>query len=152
MKQCVKVPFGEICFIWVCAKWVSKLWILSEKSRNFDKKSNPNQSKPNQSEPSQSKPNQSEPNQSKPNQSKPNQRKPNQSNLNFLKSPRAPWSYFFVQFLLCFAETMCELCFPDALFCLSLRWKSMALWSSAHKGEFIENPFWTTFVPCGVGK
>ncbi len=61
----------------MCAKWVPKLWILSEKSKNFDKKS--------------------EPNQSKPNQSKPNQSKPNQSKWNFLKSPRAPWSYFWDQ-------------------------------------------------------
>ncbi len=44
--------------------------MLSEKSKNFDSKSNPNKSEPNQS-------------------------KPNQSNRNFLKSPRAPWSYFF---------------------------------------------------------
>ncbi len=35
MKQCIKVPFGQICSIWMCAKWVPK---LSEKSRNFDKK------------------------------------------------------------------------------------------------------------------
>ncbi len=84
-KQCVKVLFGQICSIWVCAKWVPKLWILSEKSKNFDKKSDPNQSEPNHSEP----------NHSRPNQSKPNQSKPNQSNWNFLKSPRAPWSYFF---------------------------------------------------------
>ncbi len=47
------------------------------------------------SKPNQSEPNQSELNQSEPNQSKPNQSKPNQSNWNFLKSPRAPWSYFF---------------------------------------------------------
>ncbi len=57
--------------------------------------SNHLKSKPNQSEPNQSEPNQSEPNQSRPNQSKPNQSKPNQSNWNFLKSPRAPWSYFW---------------------------------------------------------
>ncbi len=50
--------------------------MLSEKSENFDKKSNPYQSKPNQS-------------------------KPNQSNRNFLKSPRAPWSYFCVFVLVC---------------------------------------------------
>ncbi len=65
--------------------------VLSGKSKNFDKKSDPNQSEPNQSEP-----NQSKLNQSKPNQSKPNQSEPNQSNWNFLKSPRAPWSYFFI--------------------------------------------------------
>ncbi len=76
----------------MCAKWVPKLWILSEKSKNFDKKCDPNQSEPNQSEPNQSKPNQSKPNQSEQNQSKPNQSNPNQ---NFLKSRRAPWSYFF---------------------------------------------------------
>ncbi len=45
-KQCVKVPFDQICSIWVCTKWVPKLWILSEKSKNFDKKSKPNQSEP----------------------------------------------------------------------------------------------------------
>ncbi len=38
MKQCVKVPFCQICFIWVCAKWVPKLWILSEKVRILTKK------------------------------------------------------------------------------------------------------------------
>ncbi len=38
VKQCVNVPFGQICSIWVCAKWVPKLWILSEKCKNFDKK------------------------------------------------------------------------------------------------------------------
>ncbi len=85
VKQCIKVPFGQICSIWVCAKWVPILWMLSEKSKHFDEKCNPNQSKPNQSEP----------NQSKPNQSKPNQTKPNQSNQNFLKSPWAAWSYFW---------------------------------------------------------
>ncbi len=53
--------------------------MLSEKSKNFDKKSDLNQSEPNQRE---------------LNQSKPKQSKPNQSNRNFLKSPRAPWSYF----------------------------------------------------------
>ncbi len=41
-------------------------------------------------------PNQSEPNQSDPNQSKPNLSKPNQCNWNFLKSPGAPWSFFFL--------------------------------------------------------
>ncbi len=67
MKQCTKVPFGWICSIWVCAKWVAKLWMLSEKSKNFGlKKSDPNQSEP------------------------------NQSNWNFLKSPRAPWSFFLL--------------------------------------------------------
>ncbi len=70
------------------------------KKEEFWQKSDPNQSEPNQSEPNQSdlnqsKPNLSDPNQSKPNQSKPNQSKLNQSNWNFLKSPRAPWSYFF---------------------------------------------------------
>ena len=35
VKQCIKVPFGKICSIWVCAKWVPKLWMLSEKSKNF---------------------------------------------------------------------------------------------------------------------
>ncbi len=85
MKQCIKVPFGQICSIYMCAKWGPKLWILSEKSKNFDKKSEPNQSEPNQSKA----------NQSKPNEIKPNQSKPNQSKWNFLKSPRAPWSYFF---------------------------------------------------------
>ncbi len=38
VKQCVKVPFGQICSIWVCAKWVPKLWMLSEKSKTFDEK------------------------------------------------------------------------------------------------------------------
>ncbi len=80
VKECVKVLFCQICSIWVCAKWVHKLWILSEKSKDFDKKRDPNQSEPHQSEPNQSEPNQSE---------------PNQSNWNFLKSPRAPWSYFW---------------------------------------------------------
>ncbi len=91
------------------------LWILSEKSKNFDEKSNPNQSEPNQSEP-----NQSKPNQSKPNQSKLNQSKPNQSKWNFLKSLRAPWSYFCFHFsrassIYCFVSTFyCfKSCFHD---------------------------------------
>ena len=84
MKQYVKVPFGCVLNEFPsCAYWVKKVRILT-------KKNNPNQSKPNQSKPNQSKPNQSEPNQSEPNQSK-----PNQSNWKLLKSPRAPWSYFF---------------------------------------------------------
>ncbi len=41
---------------------------------------------------------------SKPNQSKPNQIEPNQSDWNFLKSPRAPWSYF------CFKPNFCTQC------------------------------------------
>ncbi len=68
----------------------SKVVNFEWKKWEFWQKSNPNQSEPNQSEP-----NQSKLNQSKPNQSKSNQSKPNQSNWNFLKSPWAPWSYFW---------------------------------------------------------
>ena len=66
VKQCVKVPFGQFCSVCMCTKWVPKLWMLSEKSMNFWQKSDQNQSEQNQSE----------------------------GNQNFLKSLRAPWSYF----------------------------------------------------------
>ncbi len=38
VKQCIKIPFDQICSIWVCGKWVCKLWMSNEKSKNFDKK------------------------------------------------------------------------------------------------------------------
>ncbi len=85
VKQCVKVLFGYICSICMCTKRIPKLWMLSEKSKNFWQKCDQNQSEQNQNEW----------NQSEGNQSKPNQSKPNQSNWNFLKPPRAPWSYSF---------------------------------------------------------
>ncbi len=71
----------------VLNKFPNLLWMLSEKSKNFDEKSNLNQSKPNQS--------------------KPNQSKPNQRNRNCLKSPRAPWRYFWVAKVLSCASFCC---------------------------------------------
>ncbi len=82
VKQCVKVPFGYIYSICVllnefpsCECWVKKQEFLM-------KKRDQHQSEQNQSEQNQSEWNQSEWNQSEWNQ-------------NFLKSPWAPWSYFF---------------------------------------------------------
>ncbi len=77
----------------MCTKWVPKFWMLSDKSKNFWQKSEGNQSEGNQSEGNQSEGNQSEWNQSEQNQSEQNQSEQNQ---NFLKSLRAPWSFFQV--------------------------------------------------------
>ncbi len=122
-------------------------------------KSKPDQSEPNQSEPNQSDPNQSKPNLSDSNQRKPNQSKPNQSNWNFLKSPRAPWSYFFItmhnsqaqeQFLSAWLRGLGggntpgyfywspwpQLTFP---ICVFMRSHNFSCWSEFQKKNFAQN-------------